>query len=72
MYACEQAERLGLTGWVRNRPDGTVEIVAEGEGTALTEFVKWCRVGPSHARVAEVLESYSEPTSEFDRFEITF
>ena len=45
------ADRLELTGWVRNRPDGSVEIEAEGPDPQLAEFVAWCRHGPRYARV---------------------
>jgi acylphosphatase len=50
----EEAERLGLTGFVKNRPDGAVEIEAEGEEEALEAFLAFCRRGPQHARVDDV------------------
>jgi acylphosphatase len=68
MYACEEAERLGITGWVRNLHDGKVEIVAEGEEASLDKFVEWCRLGSPHARVTDVRTEYSESTGEFDEF----
>lgn len=71
MCACEQATRLGLTGWVRNRQDGCVETVAEGEEAPMDEFLAWCRHGPPHARVTDVDEQYSVATGEFDEFTIT-
>ena len=46
-----QASELGVTGWVRNLQDGTVEVHAEGDQEALGEFIKWCHKGPSHAKV---------------------
>jgi acylphosphatase len=46
-----QAERLGVRGWVRNRPDRTVEIVAEGPRDVVDQFLDWCREGPPRARV---------------------
>ena len=48
------ARKLGLRGWVTNRPDGTVEAVACGEKAALDEFLAFCRRGPSSASVSEV------------------
>lgn len=48
------AEQLDLSGWVRNRPDGSVEAVAEGDPTRLAELVTWCGHGPPHAQVTEV------------------
>jgi len=46
-----QASEHSLTGWVRNRPDGTVEIHAEGEKESLDRFIEWCRQGPPAANV---------------------
>ena len=47
----EQALQLGLCGWVKNCPDGTVEIHAEGEKEAIDHFITWCRSGTSAAQV---------------------
>ena len=49
-----EARRLGLSGWVRNRSDGSVEILAEGEETAIRELYGWAQKGPSAARVERV------------------
>lgn len=49
-----EAERLGLAGYVRNRPDGTVEAVFSGPAEAVTAMVAACRRGPSGARVTDV------------------
>tara|TARA_Y100000294_G_scaffold81843_1_gene76862 strand:+ start:359 stop:631 length:273 start_codon:yes stop_codon:yes gene_type:complete len=46
-----QATEHSLTGWVRNLPDGTVEIHAEGEKESLDRFIEWCRQGPPSANV---------------------
>lgn len=72
MYACDEAERLGLTGWVKNLSDGTVEIVVEGEESDVKQFLQWCRRGPPHARVTGVKEEYSPATGEFGSFSITY
>jgi acylphosphatase len=50
----QEAERLGLAGWVKNRSDGGVEIEAEGAEEALEAFLAFCRRGPEHARVEDV------------------
>jgi acylphosphatase len=61
--AREQAARLGLLGWVRNRESGEVEGVAEGPDEALEAFLTWCRRGPPAARVSGV-EVKEEPPGE--------
>jgi acylphosphatase len=50
----QEAERLGVVGWVRNEPDGTVAGLFEGSPEAVEQLVSWCRQGPRHARVARV------------------
>lgn len=65
-----EASRLGLTGWVRNSDDGSVEAVAEGEQAALEEFIRWCHRGPQAARVTDVERTESEPTGEFRAFTV--
>jgi acylphosphatase len=50
----EQAQRLGVSGWARNCPDGSVEVVVEGEDSAVEQLVSWLRRGPEHARVERV------------------
>jgi acylphosphatase len=52
---CERvANGLGVNGWVRNRPDGTVEVVAEGARAGVDDLLAWCRTGPPRARVDRV------------------
>ena len=50
----ERAQELGLRGWVRNRPDGAVELVAEGDEASVANLVAWCHQGPPSARVESV------------------
>jgi len=52
-----EAERLGVTGWVRNCRDGSVEAVVQGEESALAAIVAWARQGPPAARVDDVVVS---------------
>lgn len=54
MYAEREARRLGVAGWVRNEPDGSVSVHVEGDPDAVDAMVAWCRGGPPHARVAAV------------------
>jgi acylphosphatase len=64
------AERLGLTGWVRNRSDGRVEAVFQGPPARVAEIERWCCQGPPGARVREI-ESQDEPIEPaLGRFEV--
>ena len=54
-HAIRQANSIGITGFVRNEPDGSVYIEAEGNEIALAEFMQWCKTGPSHAQVEDVI-----------------
>lgn len=67
--AKEQAHRLSVTGWIKNTPEGDVEITATGEAAALDRFVAWCRKGPDHAVVTEVI-SQPLPETPFKDFAI--
>ncbi|MCO8125916.1 acylphosphatase [Acidimicrobiia bacterium EGI L10123] len=55
-HTVQQAERLGLTGWVRNHDDGSVRLEVQGPADAVAELVGWLHHGPSHARVDGVRE----------------
>lgn len=55
-----QAEQLGLSGWVRNRRDGKVEVVAQGPSERVAQLERWCHEGPPGARVHSV-DALDEP-----------
>lgn len=59
--AQDAAGRYGVTGWVRNRDDGTVEMVVEGEDDAVERMVAWAREGSPQAEVREVQVTDTEP-----------
>lgn len=67
---CDEAQRLGVKGWVRNLSDGKVEAVAEGEDDAIEEFIKYCREGPPGAHVRNVEISEESFKNEFEDFGI--
>ena len=62
------ARSENCTGWVRNRPDGTVEVLVEGEEDAVNRVISWCRSGPPMAEVEDVLVSREEYCGEFSDF----
>lgn len=59
-----RAVSLGLGGWVRNNPDGTVEAAFEGERERVESMVEWCRRGPTLAQVEDVEVTWVEPQAE--------
>jgi acylphosphatase len=66
------AERAGVSGWVRNRPEGTVEAVFEGDKEKVEVAVNWCRKGPPTGRVDDVGITWEPFQGEFTGFEITY
>jgi acylphosphatase len=60
----DRARSLGLAGWVRNAPDGTVEAAFEGHDERVELMVEWCRRGPAGARVEDVDVAWVEPEGE--------
>jgi acylphosphatase len=66
-----EAKRLGLTGWVRNRPEGHVEILAEGEEESLKDLIAWANRGPTAARVERVDVRWRGFGGEYFDFRIT-
>jgi len=68
----EEAQRIGVGGWVRNLSDGSVEALFEGETLKVEAVLGWCHKGPSGARVSSVDISYEPYKGEFKRFEIRY
>ncbi len=70
--AAHTAQRLGLVGWVRNAPDGSVEIRAQGDGRVLEQFVEFLRQGPRSARVRSVDVRSVTPDPSLTGFAVRF
>jgi len=66
----EEALARGVSGWVRNLTDGSVEMVAQGERPAVESLLAWCRQGPPRARVDEVLVQWEEAGGGLAGFEV--
>lgn len=69
-YTLDEARRLGLQGWVRNLPDGSVEVTAEGPRTDLEKLLAFVRHGPPAARVADVQAEWSAASGSLGPFDI--
>lgn len=65
-----EAKRLGVTGWVKNRPDGSVEILVEGEEEGLKDLIGWANRGPGAARVERVDVRWRGFVGDFPDFRI--
>jgi acylphosphatase len=65
-----EARRLGLRGWVRNRPDGSVEAVVDGNATDVRRLVDWARSGPPGARVRDVVEQPEPDDRTLESFDV--
>ena len=71
-YAAQEARSLKVKGWVRNRPNGTVETVAEGSRVALDQFVAFLHQGSPSAHVSQVDLEWLAAENQFRHFEITY
>ena len=67
-----EAIKLKVTGWVKNIPDGTVYLEAEGEENNLQSLERWLHIGSPHSRVDRVDLQWSEPTNTYSTFEVIF
>lgn len=65
-----EADKLGLTGWIRNDSDGTVETLAVGPKDNLDQFIKWCKKGPEGASVDRVDVNRLGSSEEFHNFSV--
>lgn len=69
-YCREQALLLGLTGWVRNEPNGELSFLAQGDQQSLVRFLACLRSGPPTAQVIELSEDWTIVEKRFEQFEI--
>lgn len=66
----QQARQLGLNGWVRNRPDGTVQVCACGHPSDLEALAEWCRTGPPAAQVDRIVVAATDAVPPGAGFEV--
>ncbi len=70
--AIRQANRLGVTGWVKNLRDGRVELLIEGEESSVRQMVDWCSHGPRSAHVTNLKTEICSYTGRYTNFEVRF
>lgn len=68
----QKAKVLGVSGWVKNLPDGGVEAIFEGEKEKVEEMIEWIKKGPLFSRVDDVKVDFEEYKGEFENFEIRY
>lgn len=66
------ADRFGVFGWVRNRTDGTVEAVFEGDKEKVDALIEWCHHGPPHADVKSIQVDEKDYSGEFSEFSVVY
>jgi len=70
--AKQVAERLNITGWVKNTDEGDVEIFAQASGDKVDELIEWCKKGPPRAEVEEVKVTDAKPDTSIKHFSIAY
>ena len=68
----ETAKSHGVTGWVRNLPDGRVEAVLEGDESGVKSVIEWCKMGPPKAQVENVDTKFETYSGKFSEFTISY
>jgi acylphosphatase len=71
-FTRDEALKLGLVGWVRNRVDGSVEALIEGQGAAVKKMLQWFHRGSPHSKVAKILATEESPVGDNTTFEIHY
>ncbi len=66
----QKAHALGISGWVKNKIDGTVEVLAEGPENIVNELVSWCYIGPPYAKVDRIESAREIYEGIFNSFDI--
>jgi acylphosphatase len=69
-HAQNKAQTLNLSGWVRNLPNGQVEVIFEGKKEAVEEMIQWCHHGPPSAQVTKVDIQWETPVNTAQEFDI--
>ncbi len=70
-HTYQKARQLQVVGWVRNLPDGRVQVLAEGESDIIDQLISELKSGPSFSQVQNIEIEWSEPTGQHSSFEVT-
>ncbi len=71
-YAKKRADELGLTGYARNMPDGSVEVMAEGDKKTLERMISYLNVGPPAAKVEKIVTKWGDEVGRYSDFQIKY
>ena len=71
-YTVREAEKLGISGTVKNLPDGNVEVFAQGDDASMTQFEAFLHTGPRSARVDKIVKEMADEQMEFQGFDISW
>jgi acylphosphatase len=71
-YTRSEAMKLGLAGWVKNRPDGSVEAIVEGNSSAVGRMLEWFHKGSPHSKVSKVHVVEDSPVGETGTFDVHY
>jgi acylphosphatase len=71
-FTLQTALRLGVTGWVRNNPDGTVEVIAQGDQKTLQKLANFLHNGSPSAEVEDIYIDWQDASNSYDRFRIEY
>lgn len=71
-FTRDEARSLGLTGWVKNRRDGSVEACFEGDKEKVDEMIRWCHRGSPSSQVDRVKVQFGDFSGTFDSFQIRY
>lgn len=71
-YAQEKARELGLTGWVCNMPDGTVEALVQGEEESIEKMIQWCHEGSPSAKIDDIKIKWGPVDENHPTFEVRY
>ena len=71
-FTIQRARDLGLTGWVKNQPDGSVLIIAQADEDVINTFIDYLKIGPARSRVSQISKVKLNTLGDFDNFSVKY